>query len=133
MSEFFAVLAAILFLAGGVLEVALASGAALGRHVFGGRFADPQGRLPPRWRVASAAASLVLVGFAWIILARADVVASSASQTFLSVLAWVVVGVMALNTAGNIAGKSAVERYVFGSATAVLVVACSVVAAVDPS
>ena len=116
-----------------LFQVALALGAPLGAYVYGGRVALDDGRLPTKWRVASAAASLILLGFAWVILARAGVIETSLDETLLLVLSWMVVAYMALNTAGNLAGKTNIERYVFGGITMVLVVLCAIVAAAGPA
>ena len=131
--ETIAWIAAVLFAGMALFQLALALGAPLGEHAYGGRFADDAGRLPGTWRVASAVASLILLGFAWVILARAGVIATSINETLLTVLAWMVVAYMALNTAGNFAGKSPIERYVFGGITLVLVVLCAIVAAAGPA
>ena len=131
--ETIAWIAAALFGVMALFQVALALGAPWGAHVYGGRVADDDGRLPGAWRAASAAAALILLGFAWVILARAGVIATSIDETLLTVLSWMVVAYMALNTAGNLAGKSPIERYVFGGMTLVLVILCAIVAAAGPS
>lgn len=131
--ETLAWLAAGLFGAMALFQAALALGAPLGAHVYGGRVVGEDGRLPAKWRVASGAAALILLGFAWVILARAGVIDTDTSETLLTVLAWMVVAYMALNTAGNFAGKSPIERWVFGTITLVLVVVCAIVAAAGPS
>lgn len=133
MVESIALIAAALFVALAVFQVALAFGAPWGAHVYGGRFAEPTGALPPKWRAVSAVASVALVAFGWVILARGGVVASGLDDAVLTVFAWMVVAYMAVNTAMNFASNSSIERWLFGTATAVLVVLCALVAAAGPA
>lgn len=131
--ETIAVIAAVLFGLLAALQMALAFGAPLGNIVYGGRVVSAGGVLPGPWRIASGAAALVLVGFAWIILARAGVLTTSVSSTVVTVLAWMVVAYMAINTAMNLASRDRIERYLLGGVTAVLVVLCAIVAAAGPT
>lgn len=128
-----ATLAAILFGALALFQVALALGAPFGGVVYGGRVAARGESLPGAWRIASAVAALVLVGFAWVILARGGVVETGLGSTSITVLAWMVVAYMAINTAMNVASRDPIERYLLGGVTVVLVVVCAVVAAAGPS
>jgi hypothetical protein len=128
-----AVIAAVLLGALALFQAALALGLPAGRVVFGGRVAGPDGRLPGPWRLASAVAVVVLAGFAWVILARAGVIATGLDDTVLAVLSWMVVAYLAINTAGNALAKEPVERYLFGGVSGVLVVLCAIVAASGPS
>ncbi len=116
-----------------LFQIALALGAPMGRVVFGGRVAQPDGRLPVPWRIGSAIASLVLVGFAWVILARGGVITTRVDETLLTVLAWMVVAYLAVNTAANALSSEPVERYLFGGISGVLVVICAIVAASGPT
>ena len=131
--ETIALIAAVLFGLLAALQVALALGAPLGHIVYGGRVASAGEPLPGAWRVASGAAALVLVGFAWIILARGGVLTTGVSSTVVTVLAWMVVAYMAINTAMNLASRDPIERYLLGGATAVLVGLCAIVAAAGPT
>jgi len=131
--ETIAVIAAVLFGLLAALQMALALGAPLGNIVYGGRVASAGDALPGPWRIASGAAALVLVGFAWIILARGGVLTTSVSSTVVTVLAWMVVAYMAINTAMNLASRDRIERYLLGGVTAVLVVLCAIVAAAGPT
>ncbi len=121
--------AAVLFVALAVFQLALATGAPLGHLVYGGRRAETDHRLPRNLRIVSLFASLVLLAFAWIMLARAGVVETNVSDTVLTVAAWMVVAFLALNTAGNLAAQHWFEKWVMGGMTALLVIVCSVVAA----
>jgi hypothetical protein len=133
MVETVALLAAGLFLLVALFQVAIAFGVPWGAHAYGGRVTQDDGTLPPKWRVASGAAALVLLAFGWVMLARAGVVASGLDDRLLTVLAWMVVAYMAINSAINLASKDAIERWVMGSVSVALVVLCSVVAAAGPA
>ena len=131
--EVVAWVAAVLFGALAVFQAALALGAPAGAYVFGGRAATDDGRLPGGYRLAAAGAAVVLVLFGFVILARAGVVESAASEQFLTIASWAIVAYMAINTAMNLAASTRVERYGFGSISAILVVLCSIVAASGPA
>lgn len=131
--ESVAVVCAVLFGGFALFQLALALGAPAGHVVLGGRVAESDGRLPSRWRAASGIAAVILLGFAWIVLARAGVVATSIDQRYLSVATWAIVFYMAINSAANFASKNMIERYVMGGASLVLVVLCSIVAASGPA
>lgn len=131
--ETLALIAAALFFGLAVFQVALALGAPWGMVVYGGRMVGADGRLPSKWRLASGIAAVILVVFAWVILARAGVVSTGIDERYLAVGSWMVVAYMALNTAGNLASKHPIERYLFGGITLLLVVLCAIVAAAGPT
>ena len=133
MVESVALIAAALFAGLALFQIALALGAPWGAHVYGGRAASDDGTLPGKWRTASAAGSVVLLLFGWVMLARGGVVETSLDDALLTVLAWMVVAYMAINAAMNFASKDSLERWLFGSVTVVLVVLCSIVAAAGPA
>jgi hypothetical protein len=121
-----AVLAAVLFLGMAAFQASLALGAPLGAHVLGGR---QPGVLPNRLRAFSAIAAAVLVGGALVILARAGAIGWPAGATGLLVpAAWAIVAFLVLNTLGNLASKSRLERTVFAATTAALAVLSAYVA-----
>lgn len=121
-----AVLAAVLLVVVAAFQVGLALGAPLGEHAYGGRANAVDGVLPPRYRVMSAVAVPILLLASWIVLAKAEVVSTDASWIDWAV--WVVFGYLVLNTAGNLASSSKVERYWMGSVTIVAAAATLVVA-----
>lgn len=131
--ETVASIAAVLFGALALFQIALALGAPAGEYVYGGRVSTIEGRLPTPYRFASAFAAVVLAAFALIILARAGVIETSLSERFLTIASWAVVAYMAINTAMNLAGKTKFERYGLSAVTVVLVVLCSFVAASGPA
>jgi hypothetical protein len=121
-----AVLAAVLFLGMAAFQASLALGAPLGAHVLGGR--NP-GVLTNRLRAFSAIAAAILVAGALVILARAGAIGWPAGATGLLVpAAWAIAAFLVLNTLGNLASKSRLERTVFAAITAALAVLSAYVA-----
>lgn len=113
----FGIAAAALFTGFAGLQIALALGAPWGDHVWGGAFT---GQLSVGMRLVSALAAVVLLGMATAVLARAGAVRRFSGWRPLTGVTWGIAGYMALNTIGNLASQSDVERYVFGRATFVL-------------
>jgi hypothetical protein len=121
-----AVLATVLFLGMAAFQASLALGAPLGAHVLGGR---SQGKLPNRLRAFSAIAAAILAGGALVILARAGAIGWPAGATGLLIPAtWVIAAFLVLNTLGNLASKSRLERTVFAATTAALAILSAYVA-----
>ena len=109
-----------------LFQLALAAGAPWGAAAYGGRAAQDDGRLPTRYRVASAGTVVVLMGALWLVLAAGAVISPTPlSGNVLGVGVWVLVGLFALNTVGNLAGRHPVERWGAGGITAVLTVLCA--------
>ena len=121
-----AVLAAVLLQIVAAFQVGLAFGAPWGDHAYGGRAQTTGGVLPPRYRVMSAVAVPILLLASWIVLAKVELVSTDAGWVDWAV--WVVFGYLVLNTAGNLASSSKVERYLTGSVTIVTAAATLVVA-----
>jgi len=115
-----AILAAILFSGMAAFQLSLALGAPLGAHVLGGRHT---GVLPNRLRAASAIAAAILIGCALVILARAGAIGWPTGATgVLAPATWAIAAFLILNTLGNLASTSRLERTVFAAMTAVLAV-----------
>ena len=96
------------------LQIALAAGAPLGDHVWGGT----QDRvLPAGMRIVAGGSAAALTAMATIVLRRAGLVGHPAR--WLGPATWTIAGLLAVNTIGNIASTSPVERFVFAPATAV--------------
>ena len=113
-----------------VFQFALAAGAPWGAAAYGGRAVQDGGRLPTKYRIASACTVVLLTGALWLVLAvRAVINPAPLSEDLLDVGVWVLVGLFALNTFGNLAGRHPVERWGAGGITAVLTVACAYIAA----
>ena len=92
---------------------------------WGGR----QAELTPTLRIASLVAVVVLGFFIYIIRYRAGLVGAVPTPKWVRVTAWIVTGYMALNTLGNLASLSNVERFLFSPITLALTVASLLVAA----
>ena len=96
------------------LQIALAAGAPLGEHVWGGT----QERVLPTSMRAVAGGAAIALGAATAIVARqAGLVGRPAG--WISPTTWGIAGYLALNTVGNLASSSGVERWAFGPATAI--------------
>lgn len=121
----FGITAAALFTGFAGFQTALALVAPWGNHVWGGSFA---GQLPVEMRFVSAGAAVVLLGMATVVLARAGVMRRFTSWRALTGVTWGIAGYMALNTVGNLASQSDLERFLFGRATFVLAVLTAYVA-----
>ena len=80
-------------------------------------------------RVTSVVAAVVLGVFIYIIRYRAGFVGSVPQPIIIRVSAWVVTVYMVLNTFGNFASVSKVERFLFGPMTIVMAIASFIVAA----
>lgn len=132
-SQAAAITAAVLFGVVALFQLALALGVPWGAYAYGGRAVRDDGTLPPTYRGASAATAVVLVLFAVVMLTRAGVVGTSGDSTAVTMLSWVIVGFMVINTPMNLLGKHWIEKFVFGGITLALVVLCAIVAAAGPS
>jgi hypothetical protein len=96
------------------MQVALAAGAPLGEHVWGG---SQERVLPTNMRIVSAGAAIVLTGMATTVARRGGLLGRPAHWQ--GPATWAIAGYLAFNTVGNLASTDDVERYVFGTATAV--------------
>lgn len=117
--------ATLLFLFFSGVQLLAAAGVVPVSMLWGGR----QTELTPSLRLASVVAVLILGAFIYIIRYRAGLLGNTPPPTMIRVAAWVVAGYMALNTLGNFASVSSVERFLFGPLTIVMTVACLIVAA----
>jgi hypothetical protein len=121
-----AVIAAVLFVGMAAFQASLALGAPLGAHVLGGR---NQGVLPDRVRAFSAIAAATLIAGAVVILARAGAIGAPFGAADLLIPAsWAIAAFLALNTLGNLASTSRLERTAFAATTAALAVLSAYVA-----
>lgn len=78
-------------------------------------------------RLASVAAALILVLFAYVIRRRAGLIGDPPPSTLIKVLSWVITAFMVLNTLGNLASQSTAEKIVFTPLTMLLAVCCFIV------
>jgi hypothetical protein len=118
-------IASILFAIFIVVQLLVAAGIIPISILWGGR----QPELTPSLRVTSVVAAIILSAFIYIIRYRAGLVGSVPQPTIIRVSAWVVTGYMVLNTLGNFASVSNVERFLFGPMTVVLAITSLIVAA----
>ena len=95
------------------VQVALAAGAPLGEHVWGG---TRDRVLPTDMRFVAGGSAIALTAMATIVLRRAGLIGRPAR--WLSPATWTIAGFLAVNTIGNLASTSTVERLVFAPATA---------------
>lgn len=111
------------FVLSAALQLALAAGLIPISMAWGGREAE----LTVGLRVASVVAALVLLGLAYVIRARAGLVARWQPGRGARIAAWLITGYLALNLLGNLTSPSLGEKVLFGSITALLVVSCAMV------
>ena len=96
------------------VQIALAAGAPLGESVWGGT----QDRvLPIGMRIIAGGAAVILTTMASVVVRRACLIGRPAH--WLAPSTWAIAGLLAVNTLGNLASATTVERFVFGPATAV--------------
>ena len=113
-------------------QAALAAGAPLGDTVYGGRAPTTDGVLGPAHRLASAGAAATLGFSAWMVAARGGLVRTRPiGDRFVRNGTWVLAGLLAANTAANMAARHPFERWVLGSVTATSSALCFVVARSD--
>ena len=102
-------------------QLALALGLALGEATLGGRAPTTDGVLSGSFRAVAAASAAVLIGIAWLVLARSGVTGSGRLPTgFVNGLTWAIFGFLVLNTFANFAAPHLVERWVIGSITLII-------------
>ena len=105
------------------LQIALAAGAPLGDHVWGGT----QDRvLLTGMRIVAGGSAAALTAMAGVVLRRAGLIGHPAR--WLGPATWTIAGFLAVNTIGNITSASPVERFVFTPTTAVAAGLAAVVA-----
>ncbi|MAT95534.1 MAG: hypothetical protein CL608_00080 [Anaerolineaceae bacterium] len=122
--QFSANIATILFAVFIGVQLLAAAGIFPVSMLWGGR----QTELTMTMRLTSVVAAVMLGVFIYIIRYRAGLVGSVPQPAAIRIAAWVVTGYMALNTLGNFASVSSVERFLFGPMTIVMAVACLIVA-----
>jgi hypothetical protein len=105
-------------------QLALAGGLPLGHAAWGGQYRV----LPPRLRLGSLAAAVVLGVALWVVLARADLVAPGSAALAVRFATWLFAGYLLLNTLGNLASKNPLERNIMTPVALLLAVAFFVVA-----
>jgi hypothetical protein len=111
-------------------QIGLAAGAPWGAAAYGGRAASSDGVLPSRYRFGSSVAALVLLSAIWVVLASVWPLARGpVSMPMLTIVLWCLAVMFGLNTLGNARGRHPVERWGAGTVTALLSLACALIAA----
>jgi hypothetical protein len=95
------------------MQLALATGAPLGRYTIGGRF---PGRLPGPWRVLALVQGAMLAGMALVVLGYAGFVQTGLPRWTIGV----VLALTLLTTLGNLATPSRPERLLWGPVTVLM-------------
>ena len=128
VTEGLALAACGLLLLAAAFQLGLGAGAPWAVAAYGGRAALSDGRLPRRDRAASLVTAVVLVAIGWLLLLRGGVVGTSSENSALALVCWGCAALFAVNTAGKLAGRHALERWGMGSLTACLTVLCALLA-----
>ena len=128
MLTFLAIAACGLLLVGAAFQLGLSAGAPWAAVAYGGRAAQPDGRLPRRYRATSLVTAVLLVAIGWLLLLRGGVVGSASENSLLAVACWVFAALFAVNTLGNLAGRHPLERWGMSALTACLTVVCVLLA-----
>jgi hypothetical protein len=111
-------------------QIGLAAGAPWGAAAYGGRAVSSDGVLPSRYRFGSSVAALVLLSAIWVVLASVWPLARGpVSMPMLTIVLWCLAVMFGLNTLGNARGRHPVERWGAGTVTALLSLACALIAA----
>ncbi|MGO4187420.1 hypothetical protein [Pseudarthrobacter sp. TAF60_1] len=111
-----AILACGLLAALAVFQVALITGAPLGRMAWGGQHRV----LPTNLRILSSVSIGLYAIFAYAALAEADLVPPLIGESLMTVTIWVMTGYFALGVLMNGLSRSKPERFVMTPATAAL-------------
>lgn len=112
---------------GFITFIGIQAGLALGLIPVTMAWGGTQATLTPSLRVASVVAALVLAGCAVTMRTRAGLTRFRVSRG-VRIAAFVITAYLALNVVGNLTSPSDAERLLFGPLSAVLVIACGVVA-----
>ena len=123
-SQLAAVAATVVLLLLMVFQCLLVLGLPFGRAAWGGNHRV----LPRQHRWGSAAAVPILGVAAWTVLARADLLAPGPEVATVRFSVWFFAAYFALNTVGNLASKSSVERNTMTPLSTLLVLCFLVVA-----
>ena len=128
VTESMSIAACGLLLLGASFQVGLSAGAPWAAAAYGGRAAQPDGRLSGTYRVASAITAVVMTVIGWLLLLRGGVVGSASGNSALNLACWGFCALFTLNTLGNLAGRHPVERWGMAALTAALAVLCALLA-----
>ena len=100
-----------------VFQIALASGAPLGKFAWGGQHA---GKLPTRFRIGSAVSVSFYVLIAYLVASRTAIIDSPLSPQLVAIWLWIIVGLLGLSTLANLASPSRQEKRIMAPIAAML-------------
>ena len=123
MTQLVGLFAAFLLAANALFQLALTAGVRWGDAAFGGKVAQEDGSLPTRYRMMSLVSVMVMGLLIVVVLSASGGVNDGPIGAGFAT--WVCKGasvLFALNTAGNLASASKIERWVMGSATVCLTI-----------
>jgi hypothetical protein len=110
-------------------QLALAAGAPWGAYAMGGAY---PGQFPPALRISAIIQAVLLVFFALVVLARADMILPKWSRAS-RWLAWVVFAFSVVSLILNLITPSAGERAIWAPVAFILMISCGIVAFTKPS
>jgi hypothetical protein len=124
MTELAAWVAVLGFIGLMCFQFLLALGFPYGQAAWGGKYI----KLPSNLRIASLFSAGVFVVASLFILERADILTVFNSSTVVTIGVWILVAFLGLNTLGNFASKSRVEKRIMTPISLTLALLCLIVA-----
>ena len=124
MTELAAWVAVLGFIGLMCFQLLLALGFPYGQAAWGGKYI----KLPSNLRIASLFSAGVFVVASLFILERADILTVFNSSTVVTIGVWILVAFLGLNTLGNFASKSRVEKRIMTPISLTLALLCLIVA-----
>jgi hypothetical protein len=124
MTETYALVACFILAGLTIFQIALILGAPLGRYAWGGQHTI----LPRKLKISSLSSLLVYAAFAVIILSKAGVADIIESQSFLSIMTWILAGYFWLGVVMNGISRSKPERNLMTPVALVLATLTTIIA-----
>ena len=127
MNTMFAQIAAVFvtvgFFALMCFQILLALGFPYGQAAWGGKHAI----LPPRLRIASLFSAGIFVVASIFVLERVDILSVFNHSTTVTIVVWFIVAFLGLNTLGNLASRSKLEKRIMTPISLILALLCLLV------
>ena len=92
-----------------ILQIILAAGAPIGQISWGGKY---EGKLPKKMRIGSLIAVGIFTIMIIVVLDRAEIAEIFPGTLFATILVWIFAFYTALNTLGNLASRSKLEKMI---------------------
>jgi hypothetical protein len=105
-------------------QLLLVSGFPYGQAAWGGKYI----KLPSRLRIASLFSAGVFVVASLFVLERADILSVFNNASLVTIGVWILVAFLGLNTLGNFASKSKLEKRIMTPVSLSLALLCLIVA-----